>query len=473
MPSSTSPHSLPIWVRALDLAGLALAALAVLVAAWGGFRLHVGGMRIGVTSPIPLVLWAAAVLAARHLAWPQQPLYREFPRRVVAWSRLRAVRTAVAAVAATRPAILFVGYLAVFMFGYAHGDAPLRFFKSELLNLPVRWDAGWYLQIASEGYRYTSTDPTVQQNIVFFPAYPMLVRVVGRILGGRLTSDVAAGMALSVLAFGGALVYLFLFAREFVDEEASEWTVWLVAAYPFAIFYSALYSESLFLLGAVAAFYHFSKQEYWRAGAWGLLVGLTRMNGAMLAAPLLILAMSPWLPKALVPRTRVPRPSAKAFAAAVAPCLGLAVFVLFLWTITGHPFAWLTAQLAWGRKYQGLAVLVADQYAVLANGGLSAYASTPGYDVLNVAGALFAIAALWPVGRRLGIAYALFIFLNIVPALTTGTLMSAGRFSSVVFPAFIWLAGATSRSQRIVCVVSFAALQAFNSALFHTWRPLF
>jgi len=50
------------------------------------------------------------------------------------------------------PAILIVGYLAVFMFGYAGGRAPLRHFDNELLNLPVRWDAGWYLAIVTGGY---------------------------------------------------------------------------------------------------------------------------------------------------------------------------------------------------------------------------------------------------------------------------------------------------------------------------------
>ncbi len=35
-----------------------------------------------------------------------------------------------------------------------------------------------------------------------------------------------------------------------------------------------------------ARLYHFSRQEFGRAACWGLLVGLTRLNGALLAAPL-------------------------------------------------------------------------------------------------------------------------------------------------------------------------------------------
>ena len=88
-------------------------------------------------------------------------------------------------------------------------------------------------------------------------------------------------------------------------------------------------------------------------------------------------------------------------------------------------------------------------------------------------GALFAIAAIWPVTRTLGAPYGLFIAINILPALANGGLLSAGRFSSVLFPAFIWLATVVPPNQRPGWVASFAALQAFGAALFYTWRPLF
>jgi Mannosyltransferase (PIG-V) len=474
MASSTDTASLPGWARTLDVLSLALMAMACAVAASGGFRLHLGGLRIGVTSPLPLIVWAAVIAVGRHVAVPRLPVYREVPRRVREWSRVPAVRCAAAALGGTRPAILIVGGLAVFMIGYPGGRAPMRYFNNELLNLPVRWDAGWYLQIATEGYRYTPQQPEVQQNVVFFPAYPMMVRVAGRLLGGRLTSDILAGMLLSVSCFFGALIYLFLFARRFVGDEASESAVWLLAAYPFAIFFSALYTESLFLLGTTAAFYHFSKEEFGIAAAWGALVGLTRVNGAMLAPSLLVLAASPWLPAALLgTRSGIVRPSWKAFAAAAAPCVGLFAYVAFVWVTTGDPLAWLTSQSAWGRRYQSVTTLVKDQYTILANAGFSGYASTPGYDVLNAPAAIFAVAALWPVGRRLGLAYSVFIFVNIMPALAAGSLMSSGRFSSVLFPAFIWLGDAIPRRHRVAWIASFAAIQAFNSALFHTWRPLF
>ncbi len=84
------------------------------------------------------------------------------------------MRQSLAVVVGTRPAIFFVGYLAIFMFGYARrsGAAPdVR--PTKLVNLPVRWDAGWYLDIVINGYSFKPHRPRLQQNIVFFPAYPM------------------------------------------------------------------------------------------------------------------------------------------------------------------------------------------------------------------------------------------------------------------------------------------------------------
>ena len=285
-------RSVPLWARTLDALSLLLALVAAVVAVSGGFRAHLGGLRIAVTSPLPLLIWCVAIGAARHVAAPQQPLYREFPDRLATWSRVAAVRAAASAVVGTRTVMLLVGYLAVFMIGFANGRAPLRHFNNELLNLPVRWDAGWYLQIVTDGYRYAAGDPTVQQNIVFFPAYPMLMRIVGRLFGGEMTGYVAAGMVISIASFFGALVYLYAFARDRYGDQVASGTIWLLAAYPFAIFFGALYTESLFLLATVGAFYHFSRQQFGRAAGWGVLVGLTRLNGALLVLPLALLAIA-------------------------------------------------------------------------------------------------------------------------------------------------------------------------------------
>ncbi len=77
-----------------------------------------------------------------------------------------------------------------------------------------------------------------------------------------------------------------MLARDDLSDEQSSVALWFLAAYPFAFFYGAIYTESLFLLSAAGAFYHLKHRELVRAGLWGLVAGLTRANGCLLCVPL-------------------------------------------------------------------------------------------------------------------------------------------------------------------------------------------
>ena len=117
------------------------------------------------------------------------------------------------------------------------------------------------------------------------------------------------GSAISLAAFWGALSYLYAFTRSALGDEKATWALWLLAAYPFALFFGALYTESLFLLGVVGSFYHFTRQQFGRAAFWGLVVGLTRLNGSLLSIPLTILAISAWCRRFLCDGPAMAQPS--------------------------------------------------------------------------------------------------------------------------------------------------------------------
>src|SRR5262245_20229836 len=193
----------------------------------------------------------------------------------------------VAAAAACRPLILLVGFLAVGALGYPGGQPPVRDFDNELMNLQSRFDARWYLQIARTGYAYDSSlPPDVQQNIVFFPAYPMSVRAVARLAGGSLAAFFIAGSCVSFAAFLLALGYVHAFARDWCGLDCANTAVWLLALYPFAIFFGALYTESFFLLAAAGALVHGRREQHAASAAWGIVAGLARPNGFLVAVPL-------------------------------------------------------------------------------------------------------------------------------------------------------------------------------------------
>ncbi len=479
--------TLPRWARAADYLSLLIILIALVIAASGGFRMRVGAWHVALTSPYRLLAWAAVISIVRHLVARRHPVYEHLPAQLAAWARATPVRAAAATFFGTRPAIFFVGYLAIFVIGWGPGAPPYRDFDNELANLPLRWDAGWYLQIAVHGYTYIHrTGAAEQQNIVFFPAFPLMVRVVALLLGGTKAAFFLAATIVSLAAFLGALVYIYALARDELDDEGEARTaLWFLAAYPFACFFGAIYTESLFVLGAAGAFYHARRGEWGRAAAWGLLVGLTRPNGFLLCVPLALVAARGWIPERLEraarpagrheqpDRPRSIRAAIRPLAAAATPAAGVALYSAFIWTLAGNPFAWIAGHAAWGRHYSGLTTLVSDRYNYIATAGLYGYTSQLPLDLLNAMGVVFVLATSWPVARRLGLAYAVFILINILPPIAEGGLMSAGRFSAVLFPSFIWLAAVVPARHRGGWIASFAALQALCAVLFYTWRQLF
>jgi Gpi18-like mannosyltransferase len=93
----------------------------------------------------------------------------------------------------------------------------------------MRWDAGWYYRIASVGYHWDPLE-TGQQNIAFFPAYPLTMRVVARLFGGSDMAYVFAGIAVSHVAFAWSLLLLYQLARATIgDEDAARGAVLLIA----------------------------------------------------------------------------------------------------------------------------------------------------------------------------------------------------------------------------------------------------
>ncbi len=288
---------LPTSARLADGVAITLGLVALWIAATGGGRYLVGGTVVSLKSPMLALYVAASIVIVRHLRWPRPTLADRF-RGVRGAVRARPdVDAAVRAFIVTRPTVLLVGFLAVVTFGVTASGFVLS--KDPLTNLPARFDAGWYGGIAIDGYEWNHTFQR-QQNIAFFPALPILMRIVATPAGigsrtlpdeRRMLRALWAGVVVSLAAFFWALLYMYRLGRELIGEEAAAAAPLLLAAYPFALFYSAPYSESLFLLSALGAFYHFRREEWLAAAAWGLALGLTRPNGCFASVPLGVLAL--------------------------------------------------------------------------------------------------------------------------------------------------------------------------------------
>jgi hypothetical protein len=140
--------------------------------------------------------------------------------------------------------------------------------------------------------------------------------------------------------------------------------------------------------------------------------------------------------------------------------------------LTGDFFGWARLHEAWGRSYQGLAS-VERAYGWLVDEGLITVVQNVPYDTMNSLGFIFALAMVWPVARRLGPAFALFILINVIPPMLAGGVLSMGRLTATLFPIFITLAAIVPPRVVPPLVTVFAVAQGLAAALFFTWRPLF
>ena len=457
-------------IRVLDFVGLAALLLSLTIFLTGGFREWMPWGRVSMTSPVRPLIVGVIVLVVRHWLQPRPSLVT----RVTAFfSRVRrapGIPDALAIGLTTRAAVLLVGILAVALIGFrAEAGPPWRVHENEFLNLPARWDVGWYIGIAAEGYRWQPARITIQQNIAFFPAFPMAMRYVSLFLGREL---LWTGVLISWVCFLWALVYLHRFTRERFGEDSSRAAITLLACYPFALFYSTAYTEALFLLCLVGACYHFEREQLWKAGAWGLLAGLSRPNGCLLSVVLAVLAVRPLWPLRVGALAAGWRQMVPRIGVAALPGIGMLMYSAFIYSLTGNPLQWTTQNAAWGRVYRGIDSLIADNAGVI-NQAIYTFAAEATVDVLQLAAVVFMFVSVWPVFRRLGLAYAVMILVNIVPPLLLGGLMSMGRVTAVLFPAFVWLGASLPASHRTAWYIAFAMVQAICAAAFFTWRPLF
>ena len=334
----------------------------------------------------------------------------------------------------------------------------------------VRHDSGWYFDIARNGYDATAAIAGGRSNIAFAPVYPLLMRYVGRLFG-RAPGDVyLGGIVVSWVSFALAMVVLYRLASLDLPRRRAERAVLLTAVFPFAFFFGAVYTESTFLFFTLLSFYGFRTGRWALGGIAGAVATATRVTGIMMWPALAWIA---W--RSATPTMRERGAAAAGLAAAT---LGFVGYCAYIYGLSGQPLLWATALTRWGGGYHPggapwsalvdlLRQLLTHPYAFLTTGPMALYDTLYGVTAL-------VFAAMIPfVWRRFGAAYGLFMLLNLYVPLSSGAFEGLGRYCSVLFPAFIWLASIRSRFAHVCLVVIFALFYTLGLALFTTVHPLF
>ena len=332
-------------------------------------------------------------------------------------------------------------------------STPGGFFLAEgsfLARGLEHWDAGWYVRIARHGYN--------PESIVFFPLYPMVLRLAGIIV--PQVSQYIVGAVFSSLCFLAALYLLRrLLTLDGHPEGVAERALIYLALFPTAFYLNLVYTEALFLALTLGTFYAARKGHWPLAGLLAALATLTRNVGVAL-----------WPALALEYREAYGLRLRKEALALLAPPLAYAAFMLYQAVSFGDPLAHVHAQLTpvWGREicppgYPLLPALAA-LYPVEFSYGYA-------YNLNDVVFTLMAAGLLVPGWRRVRRSYWLFAAVALLMPLgsfiASAPLTSLPRYVLVLFPNFVTLAALTENrwAERLTTAV-FAALFALFSVLY-------
>jgi len=460
------PHS-PI---SLDLAlPVALAGgLAVTYGGWLGYGRYVARRaRVDESAALQYdaISWATLVVLWGTLLPPTGPAGTEraaaiavalfvIAKVAVACRLSRTVREVTTTFIVTRLALIAIAELASMVIGQRPG-VHYAASANPLLAVWGRWDAEHYLGIAQQGY--SGFEPA------FFPLYPLLIRIVTTLTGSHLI----AGLIVSNTAGFFALLYLYKLVAHEYNRQVAQRAVFYVSIFPTAIFFSAVYSESLFLFLTVGSFYYVRERAWIKAGLFGFFAALTRSEGVLLAVPFLI----EWLVafreggrefarywfddivKPLVGMALVP--------------LGLGVYMAYLWVLTGDPLRFSHVQTHWDRHAAAPWVSVWNTVEKIAHAHAPQTIANQSLELFFTALMLFVLVAGV---RRVRLSYSVYMLLSILVPMSTGSLMSMQRFALVLFPMFALLALWGSRPAVNNAYVSFSLpLLGLFTVLFAAW----
>lgn len=226
-------------------------------------------------------------------------------------------------------------YALAFLFSGINGRWGDTFFDTMQSIWTGNTDANSYLGIAEHWY---VTEGDSRFHIVFFPLYPILIKLFQLVLQNYFVSALVVS---NLCAFGAAIFLYELAALDMPSQKALN-TVKYLFLLPAAIFFAAPMTESLFLLLSVACIYFVRKRHYLPACLLGALASFTRSPGVLLLALIFIEFVRDLIDQYHKDGNRF-RSSfwkqflGRGFCMLIIP-LGLLGYLLINYLVTGNPF---------------------------------------------------------------------------------------------------------------------------------------
>lgn len=342
--------------------------------------------------------------------------------------------------------LFLVGYFGVGRFPlqinfYGNGS-EVNFFKSW-----ANWDGGHYIGIAENGYAHLFQR-------AFFPLYPLLIKGMSFITGENFFT---AAFIVSRFATLGLLYVLYFLVRDLFDRNTAKRAVLYLLLFPSSLYLMAAYTESVFLLCVVLAFY-LSFRRYWLLAAlFAAVATSTRPVGVFVCIGLFV--------EYLAQREFSVLAIKKDILWLVLSPLGLFAYMFYLFSEVGDPFYFIEAQSHWNRNTTALnpVTVLYEQWQRLIS--IFAY-DTPGF----VSGAtdfiftIFFIIGSLLVIKKIKLSLGLYSLGVVLLPVTTGILSSMPRLGFVAFPLIILLAiwGKNELVDKLIIILFTAFLGLFT-----------
>jgi hypothetical protein len=369
-----------------------------------------------------------------------------------------------------------VGLAAILAVGASAGPhdplgitTPFGDLGDKLVGPFARWDTAWYVAIADHGY-------ATAQATRFYPLYPLAAKVVGLPFG----SSLIGGILVSLGSLLVALKLMVRLARLELGEKLAVRSMLLLAFFPTAIFFSAAYTEALFVALSIGAFYAARRGRWALAGLVGGLATLSRPTALVLIVPLVLLYF-------YGPRDDRPGPAESARGLRprygfrpdalwllLVPC-GILAYAAYLGAKFNDPLMMLGQGKAWHQTFTFPLVTVWRSAQVAADGAANVFHGQAPNDIYEFGFFCFAVIATIGAFRRLPFAYGAYcaagvLFIISFP-IRGESLASFSRYMAPLFPILMWLAVWSSERRLFRPVlVLFALAMVVNSARFATWH---
>jgi hypothetical protein len=358
---------------------------------------------------------------------------REFVRRdlraaVVPWALAR---------------VLVVGSLALTRFGVDHLEDTRR--PTQLDQGLFAWDAAFYRDIAENGYGAVRSGA-----LRFFPLVPLMARGLGVVFVGN------DAVALIFIANGSALLFggfLYRLTRiEAGDPRAAVRAAWFAAIFPPAMALVLGYAEATFMLLSVAMFLALRRRRFAWAAPFGVLAGLTRPVGVLLAIPAAIEAARTW--RVASARDRVAR-----VGAVIAGPVGSGLYLL--WVRYAYDDAWLPLRIQNERAHRGGTV---DPFTRTFDGIGDLIRGDRFGSGLHILWAVLFVVLIVVLFQRLPSSYGAYAAVMVVVNLSARNLDSFERYAMSAFPLVLAVALVTARPdvERPVLAASAAGLVGYS-----------